>query len=87
MTTTSKVLVPNKAWILQNQGTKIGTLNKEKKGYAFFKNGEKLELNNLSEVKDKFGTDIVKDAINNVKHTEQSKSMHSHHKSYNYRGS
>ena len=69
MTTTAKVLVPNKAWILQIHGTKIGTLNKEKKGYTFFKNGSKLELSNLTEVKEQFGTDVVKDAINNVKHT------------------
>jgi len=67
MTTTAKVLVPNKVWILQNQGSKIGTLNKEKKGYAFFKKGEKLELGNLNEVKETFGADIVKDAVNNVR--------------------
>ena len=55
MNTTAKVLVPNKVWILEKQGIKLGTLNKEKKGYAFFRNGIKVELHDISEVKARFG--------------------------------
>jgi len=63
MNATVKVLVPNKVWILEDQGSKLGTLNKEKKGYAFFKNGVKVELANLNAVKEKFGVEIFKDNI------------------------
>jgi hypothetical protein len=64
MNATAKVLVPNKVWILEEQGSKLGTLNKEKKGYAFFKNGVKIELDNLKAVKENFGVEFKE----NVKH-------------------
>ena len=67
MNTTAKVLVPNKVWILEKQGIKLGTLNKEKKGYAFFRNGIKVELTDISEVKARFGEELFKDSINNIK--------------------
>lgn len=35
MNTKAKALVPNKVWILEDQGTKLGTLNKEKKVMLF----------------------------------------------------
>lgn len=63
MNTRAKVLVPNKLWILEEQGTKVGTLSKEKKGYSFFKKGDKLELNDLNAVKEKFGSLIFKDTV------------------------
>lgn len=69
MSATAKVLVPNKVWILENNGVKLGTLNKEKKGYSFFKNGSKLELHDLSEVKEKFGEELFANSINNLKST------------------
>jgi hypothetical protein len=59
----AKVLVPNKVWILEERGSKLGTLNKEKKGYAFFKNGVKVELDNLTAVKEKFGVEIFKENL------------------------
>jgi hypothetical protein len=55
MSTTTKVLVPNKSWIIENNGTKIGTLNKEKKGYSFFQKGTKIEIKDLGEVKQHLG--------------------------------
>lgn len=67
MNTTAKVLVPNKVWILEKQGIKLGTLNKEKKGYAFFRNGNKVELHDISEVKARFGEELFKDSINSIK--------------------
>lgn len=67
MNTKAKVLVPNKVWILDNQGIKLGTLNKEKKGYAFFRNGVKTQLQDISEVKEKFGSDLFRDNIENIK--------------------
>lgn len=67
MNTTAKVLVPNKVWLLEDRGIKLGTLNKEKKGYAFFRNGMKIELHDISEVKARFGEELFKDSINSLK--------------------
>lgn len=67
MNTQAKVLIPNKVWILDNQGTKLGTLNKESKGYAFFRKGVKTQLNNLAEVKANFGDDIFRESLNSIK--------------------
>lgn len=59
MSTTTKVLVPNKSWIVENNGTKIGTLNKEKKGYSFFQRGIKIEIKDLGEVKTHLGVSTL----------------------------
>lgn len=67
MSATAKVLVPNKVWILNDQGTKLGTLNKEKKGYAFFRKGVKTELQDISEVRAKFGDDLFKESLESHK--------------------
>lgn len=58
MKTKVKVLVANQIWMIEQQGKKIGTLSKEKRGYAFFKKGSRLPLENLSAVKQKFGSDL-----------------------------
>lgn len=55
MSTTAKVLVPNKSWIVENDGRKLGTLNKEKRGFSFFHKGVKIEIKDLGEVKRHFG--------------------------------
>lgn len=54
---------------MENQGAKLGTLNKEKSGYAFFNKGKKTNLKNLSEVNAQFGEDLFKDNINVIKST------------------
>jgi hypothetical protein len=58
MKTQVKMLVANKIWILKEQGQKLGTLSKEKKGYAFFKKGTRIPFKDLSAVKQKFGADL-----------------------------
>ena len=55
MTTIAKVLIPNKAWLLEDQGTKVGTLSKEKKNYFLLRNGQKIEIGSVKEVKEKLG--------------------------------
>jgi len=67
MSATAKVVVPNKVWILENNGVKLGTLNKEKKGYSFFKNGTKFSLYDIAEVKEKFGEELFTNSINLLK--------------------
>ena len=66
----AKTLVPNKTWLLEEQGQKVGTLNKEKKGYSFFQKGKRTVLTDLPAVKKKFGSDIIKESINYSKSTD-----------------
>jgi hypothetical protein len=63
MNVVSKVLVPNKEWILADHGQKIGSIAKEKKGYAFLRKGQKFEFKSLKEIKEELG---VADLANNV---------------------
>ena len=58
MKTQVKVLVANQVWMIKEQGKKLGTLSKEKRGYAFFKKGSRTPFKDLSAVKQKFGPDL-----------------------------
>lgn len=58
MNVIAKVLIPNKCWIVEEHGSKLGTLNKEKKGYSFFRKGDKTDLSNIKDVKEIFGPDL-----------------------------
>lgn len=55
MTTIAKVLIPNKSWLLENDGHKIGTLNRSRSSYYILKNGEEVPLGNVKDVKEKLG--------------------------------
>lgn len=48
----AKPLIPNKEWIIETDGKKVGTLSKEKSGYVFFANGTKVEFHDLKEVEE-----------------------------------
>lgn len=61
MNTVVKEIIPNKSWILEDQGIKIGTLHKEKNGFSFFKNGVKIDLRSITDVKKIFGNEIISD--------------------------
>lgn len=63
MNAKAKVLIPNKSWLVEDSGRKIGTLAKEKKGYSFFSKGTKTKLNE-HEVNSKFGTDLFSETLN-----------------------
>lgn len=63
----AKTLVPNKTWLLEEQGKKVGTLNKEKRGYSFFQKGKRIVFTDLPAVKKKFGFDVIKESINYTK--------------------
>lgn len=58
MNAISKVLIPNKEWILKNNDKKIGTIFKKKKGYDFFVKGQKFEFKNLDEIKHELGINL-----------------------------
>ena len=59
MSAVAKTLVPNKCWIVEDDGIKVGTLNKEKKGFSFYRNGVKIEIRDAGEVKRKFGINQI----------------------------
>ena len=55
MTTIAKTLVPNKSWLLETDGLKIGTLSKERTSYSILKDGQKILVGNVKDVKEKLG--------------------------------
>ena len=55
MTTIAKVLVPNKSWLIEQDGLKIGTLSKERSNYSILKNGFKITIGSVKDVKEKLG--------------------------------
>jgi len=63
MITIAKVLIPNKYWILESEGEKFATLSKDKKGYSLFCKGQKIEVNTLNEIKERFGITINEDSF------------------------
>jgi hypothetical protein len=65
------VLVPNKEWILADQGQKIGSIAKIKKGYAFLRKGQKFEFKSLKEIKDELGVDDLAGKSLEVSTTDQ----------------
>ncbi len=62
MSAVAKVLVPNKTWIVEDSGIKLGTLNKEKKGYSFFRQGTKISVS-ASELNEKFGLALFEESL------------------------
>lgn len=73
MATIAKPLIPNKSWLLETDGHKIGTLNKERSSYSILKNGTKISVGSVKDVKEKLGIiffDIVKSSkIEKAGHT------------------
>jgi hypothetical protein len=63
MTAIAKVLIPNKSWILEKNGRKVATLNKENRGYCILQNGNRQNFHNLSELKERFGITIEEKII------------------------
>ncbi len=58
MNSIAKPLIPNQSWIVENNGIKLGTLNKEKTGYVFLSHGTKIEFHDLNEAKKVMNLDV-----------------------------
>lgn len=71
MTTIAKVLVPNKFWILEDDGEKVATLSKEKKGYTVLCKGQKIEVGDLAEIKERFGITLDESVIKKEKQSKE----------------
>jgi len=72
----AKQLVPNKFWIVQNYGTKVGTLQKNKEGFILVTPSDKIHFENVEKVYDAFGKDFFEQSVN--KKTKNSKVMEVH---------
>ena len=72
----AKQLVPNKFWIVQNYGQKVGTLQKNKEGYILVTPKDKIHFENVEKVYDAFGHDFFECAVK--KNTKDSKVMEAH---------
>jgi hypothetical protein len=67
MNAVAKVLVPNKVWIVEDEGKKLGTLNKEKKGFSFYRKGQKMSIADLSDLNAKFGVALFEESVKKIK--------------------
>lgn len=72
MSATSKVLIPNKEWIIEESGQKIGSIEKKKKGYSFFRKGKYHEFDSLDEIKKELGINILTGGTTKQKPVETS---------------
>lgn len=70
MNAVSKTLIPNKEWIIENNGQKIGSISKKKKGYDFLKKGHKWEFRDLEEVKKELGITVLDGGYAKTKNLE-----------------
>lgn len=62
MNSTAKCLVPNKEWLVKDNGIKIGSISKDKKGYSFLCNGRQIPLDS-SEIKNYFGSVLSEESL------------------------
>ena len=67
MSSTAKVLVPNREWLIKDEGIKVGGVSKDRKGYAFYKKGIKVNFKNLNEINNTFGTTLFEENVKKVK--------------------
>lgn len=67
MSSITKVLIPNKEWLVKDGDYKIGSIIKNKKGYSFYRNGYQVPFDTLNDVKSQFGDIILDDSIKKFK--------------------
>jgi len=72
----AKQLVPNKFWIVQNYGQKVGTLQKNKEGYVLVTHKDKIHFENVEKIYDAFGKDFFEHTT--TKKIKDSKVMEVH---------
>ena len=55
----TKVLIPNKEWIVRSEDKKIGSVAKKKRGYEFLRKGQKYEFASLEDIKKELGISML----------------------------
>lgn len=59
----SKVLIPNKEWIVKNGTEKIGSIAKNKKGYSFLRNGQSIIFKDLKQIQSELGINLAESKV------------------------
>jgi hypothetical protein len=65
MTVITKVLVPNKEWIIEQDQEKIGSIAKHKKGYSFLRKGQNIVFKNIKQIEQELGISLNEKRIPN----------------------
>lgn len=55
MNISSKILIPNKEWLIEDERGKIGSIAKGKKGYSFLRKGKAIGFKDLAQVQQELG--------------------------------
>ena len=72
MTVNAKTLIKDKFWILEEDGYKIGTLQKkDTKGWIFLGKSDRLYFDDENSLVEKFGGDLFDDEINSTRDLEE----------------
>lgn len=74
MSSTAKVLIPEKEWLIKNGNEKIGSISKVKKGYVVLHKGRAVSFKDLADVKSAVGIAMFEESIKKVK-KDMDKSM------------
>jgi len=72
----AKQLVPNKFWIVQHEGRKVGTLAKEKKGFILVTPQDKIHFESVDKVTEEFGKDFFETVVTKKKAESVSSEVH-----------
>jgi hypothetical protein len=67
MSSTAKVLVPNREWLVRDENNKIGAISKDKKGYAFYRKGNKFNFKSLADITSAFGIALFEENFKKIK--------------------
>ncbi len=62
MNSVAKCLIPNKEWLIKDNGVKIGSISKDKKGYSFLCNGKQIQLD-PTDFKAQFGNVLFEESL------------------------
>lgn len=54
----AKVIVPNRQWVLIQQGRKVGTLHRDKRRYLLSQAGKQTVIGDINAVKSQFGAEL-----------------------------
>lgn len=65
MNSIAKCLIPNKEWLVEDNGVKIGSISKNKKGYSFLCNGKQISLD-AGDVKTQFGNILLDNSLKTI---------------------
>jgi hypothetical protein len=74
----AKQLVPNKFWIVQDRGRKVGTLQKDTNCYYLVTKLEKIKFDTIDEIHQTFGDNFFEQVKQKIEKQEQK------HEVYNY---